>query len=182
MPLPSVHVAVGIVLGLLAYIIDLRELLILVVCVIGSVCPDFDIFSGHHRVTPSHSIIVPLCLFLISTLLRGRGRKIVRWFSIAYLSHIVLDLFNWYVPLLYPLLDLCVWIHVAPAITAHGIVIYHTIEVVPCQSLPSGIPHLQDEELAPMGILFILVLALLYYVQSRHVTASHSSASPSKER
>ena len=181
MPLPSVHIAVGIVLGLLAYVIDFRNPLILVACVIGSVCPDFDVLSGHHRITVSHSLIIPISLLLVTLLLRGKCRKIVRWFSLAYLSHIILDLFNWYVPILYPILNVCVWVHVAPALTVHGLVIYHVISVISCRELPSGIPHLQDEELAPMGILFILVFVVLYYVQRRHVSASYSSSSSSKE-
>ncbi len=165
MPLPSTHLAVGLALGILAYLLDMSDPNILLVSLVGSIFPDIDIVTGHHRITPTHSLLWPIVILICSFIFRKFSRRVssyLRWFSINYMVHIILDLFNWYVPILYPLSDSCIWVNVAPGLSTHGVYIANSVHVSACVSLPSGIPHLQDVELVPIGILVLAVLILLY--------------------
>jgi len=69
--------------------------------------PDLDVFFHDHR-SPTHSLIVlglVMLVFLASTWKRKTARSLVLLAGFGLLSHILLDLFQYSIPLLWPLLS-----------------------------------------------------------------------------
>ncbi|NPB00933.1 MAG: hypothetical protein GXO10_06115 [Crenarchaeota archaeon] len=174
MPSLSVHLLIGLSLFLLCYLIS-RDVLAAFLSLVCAIIPDADALFGVHRCFIVHNLMIPVLLISISVVLkifkRVRTARKILWAGIGYLSHILFDMFTWYVALLYPISNLCVWIESLVKYNG-GLAVaveFHT-HVKSCSLLPTGVPSMSDKILIPVAafILAIVILSVTYGSRRRH--------------
>ncbi len=179
MPSLSVHLLIGLCLFLLCYFTT-RDPVAGFLSLICAILPDADALFGVHRCFIVHNFLVPIILLLLSIILRSLGRyrssRIMFWAGIGYLSHILFDMFTWYVAVLYPISNLCIWIK--SIVRYSGMLrvgLQFSISTVSCSSLPVGVPSMSDKILIPVAVFvfLILVVSTIYGARRR----SHNSTS-----
>ncbi len=183
MPSLSVHLLIGLCLFLLCYFTT-RDILASFLSLVCAVIPDADALFGVHRCFIVHNFMIPVLLLSLSALLRSlrksRMFRVLLWSGIGYMSHILFDMFTWYVAVFYPLSDLCIWVR--------GVVNYRgglstsmmfSVRFSKCSSLPTHVPSMSDKILIPVAIfvLVIVILAVAYELRREH----HNNTSQSKK-
>ncbi|NPA69291.1 MAG: hypothetical protein GXO26_00630 [Crenarchaeota archaeon] len=179
MPSLSVHLLIGLSLFLLCYLTT-RDLLSSFFSLICAVIPDADALFGVHRCFIVHNFMIPIVMIIISIVLKFLRRinlsRIFLWSGIGYLSHILFDMFTWYVAIFYPISNLCVWVR--------GIISYRgglsagasfNLSFTSCSSLPTHVPSMSDKILIPVAVFVLLIVILTVVYELRRRSHNYTS-------
>ena len=183
MPSLSVHLLIGLSFFLLCYFTS-RDLLASFLSLICAVIPDADALFGVHRCFIVHNFLEPILLLILSTIFRFarryRAANLSLWAGLGYLSHIFFDMFTWYVAVLYPILDICVWTKVLVDYSGKlNINLHLSLSTAPCSSLPTRVPYMTDKILIPVAVFVLLIVVVsALYARAR---GSRNSACQSKK-
>lgn len=108
MPEPLIHFAVPFSILVAKGVDSKRALLLSFIALL----PDLDVLLHVHR-SWTHSMLIPLAVLATAVLIRRRCSKWLVVALLAYISHLVLDLFTAYTPILWPLYEWPLWLKVS---------------------------------------------------------------------
>ncbi|MCP8305279.1 MAG: metal-dependent hydrolase [archaeon] len=155
MPEPLIHFAVPFAS---LYMVGVRSRMVLAASVFA-LLPDLDVLLNVHKSITHSILLLFLASFITYSLLRKKYGELILICSLGFASHLLLDLFSGYTPILWPLWDRSVWISIGlNAQFGNPFILAPKADILTAPISFEPFQHLDAEVITSEGIMISLIL------------------------